>query len=168
MVTLAVNGVPNLIISLEEKHLAKPEAKFVIDFLQNELNKRVCMITGDNKETAEAIARDVGIFDADESAEGKSYTGAEFFSADKDEAWRKHTIMHGGGNRVFSRTEPRDKQERVQIPCFPNMAGARPDPIPSPVGPVDPQTTLASHAHPRPSTSRNWSRSSARPARFPP
>ena len=61
MVTLAVNGVPNLIISLEEKHLAKPEAKFVIDFLQNELNKRVCMITGDNKHAALMVAKHLDI-----------------------------------------------------------------------------------------------------------
>merc|ERR1712086_903705 len=63
----------------------------------------------------EAIARDVGIFDEDESVEGKSYTGAEFFSESRDDAWRSKTIMSGGGNRVFSRTEPRDKQMLVKL-----------------------------------------------------
>ena len=31
------------------------------------------------------------------------------------EADQKHLIMHNGGNRVFSRTEPRDKQRLVKL-----------------------------------------------------
>ena len=61
VVTLAVDGKPSLIISLEEKHLAKPEATFVVKFLQEVLNKRVCMITGDNKHSALMVANHLDI-----------------------------------------------------------------------------------------------------------
>ncbi len=33
VVILAVDNVPSLIIPLEETHLSKPEAKFVVDYL---------------------------------------------------------------------------------------------------------------------------------------
>lgn len=48
VVILAINKVPQLIISLEETHLAKPESKVVVNYLRKELKLRVAMITGDN------------------------------------------------------------------------------------------------------------------------
>ncbi len=39
---------------------------------------QVMVITGDNKLTAEAICRTIGVFSEDESLKGKSMTGREF------------------------------------------------------------------------------------------
>merc|ERR1712238_526732 len=64
---------------------------------------------------AEAIARDVGIFEADQDTTGKSFTGAEFFHGSITDEKREELIMKGGGSRVFSRTEPRDKQLLVKL-----------------------------------------------------
>jgi Ca2+-transporting ATPase len=92
----------------------RPEVRSAIGSCQA-AGIRVIMITGDNKITAEAISRDVGIFDADEDLTGKSFTGAEFFHGSITDEERARLIMQGGGSRVFSRTEPRDKQLLVKL-----------------------------------------------------
>jgi len=92
----------------------RPEVRGAIERCQ-EAGIRVIMITGDNKITAEAIARDVGIFNENDDLTNKSFTGAEFFHGSISDEKRAHLIMHGGGSRVFSRTEPRDKQLLVKL-----------------------------------------------------
>ena len=61
MVTLAVNGVPQLIISMEEAQATKQESKAVIAYLRNKLKMRIGMITGDNQHAAYKVARYLGI-----------------------------------------------------------------------------------------------------------
>ena len=56
------------------KDPARPEVRESIEKCK-EPGIRVFMITGDNQTTAEAIARDVGIFEADEDISKKSYLG---------------------------------------------------------------------------------------------
>jgi len=92
----------------------RPEVKSAIQECKD-AGIRVIMITGDNKVTAEAIARDVGIFDEHTNIKGKSFTGAEFFHGSISDDERARLIMRGGGSRVFSRTEPRDKQLLVKL-----------------------------------------------------
>ena len=65
VVTLAVDETPQLIISLQETHLAKPEAREVVNFMRREMNLRIAMITGDNQHAAFKVARHLGIEQAD-------------------------------------------------------------------------------------------------------
>ncbi|KAL1521948.1 hypothetical protein AB1Y20_021595 [Prymnesium parvum] len=74
---------------------------------------RVIMITGDTQPTAEAIAREIGIFGKNEEVVNRSFTGAEFFSFPRE---KQVQLLTGSRlSMVFSRTEPRDKQELVKI-----------------------------------------------------
>lgn len=70
------------------------------------------VITGDNKSTAEAICREIGLFTEGEDLKGLSFTGKEFMAL-SDSQHRK--ILSKPGGKVFSRAEPRHKQEIVRM-----------------------------------------------------
>ncbi|CEH19504.1 calcium-transporting atpase [Ceraceosorus bombacis] len=71
---------------------------------------RVICITGDNKATAEAICRSIGIFRQDEELSGKSYTGREFDDLSEDQ--KRRAVLRAS---LFSRTEPSHKSKLVEL-----------------------------------------------------
>ncbi|XVF76559.1 hypothetical protein PTKIN_Ptkin13bG0275500 [Pterospermum kingtungense] len=71
---------------------------------------RVMVITGDNKNTAEAICREIGVFEPNEDISSKSLTGKEFM-----EFLDKKAYLRQSGGLLFSRAEPRHKQEIVRL-----------------------------------------------------
>nr|XP_022343178.1 calcium-transporting ATPase sarcoplasmic/endoplasmic reticulum type-like isoform X3 [Crassostrea virginica] len=70
---------------------------------------RVIVITGDNKATAEAICRRIGVFGENESTEGLSYTGREFDDLSSEE--QRAACMRA---RLFARVEPTHKSKIVE------------------------------------------------------
>ncbi|XP_062117096.1 calcium-transporting ATPase 4, endoplasmic reticulum-type-like [Humulus lupulus] len=71
---------------------------------------RVMVITGDNKNTAEAICHEIGVFGSEEDTSLRSLTGKEFMELSDKKA---HLRQDGG--LLFSRAEPRHKQEIVKL-----------------------------------------------------
>lgn len=72
----------------------------------------VIMITGDAKETAVAIAKELDILTAGQKIENSCWTGSEF---DELPANKKKEVLKGRQGKVFSRVEPRHKRELVKV-----------------------------------------------------
>ncbi|KAJ7514338.1 hypothetical protein O6H91_23G039900 [Diphasiastrum complanatum] len=70
------------------------------------------VITGDNKNTAEAICREIGLFYEGEDLTGKSFTGRDFLALSPE---KRIKVLSGKSGQVFSRAEPKHKQEIVRI-----------------------------------------------------
>lgn len=68
------------------------------------------VITGDNKNTAEAICREIGVFGSHEDISSKSLTGRDFM-----EVADKKSYLRQSGGLLFSRAEPRHKQDIVKL-----------------------------------------------------
>lgn len=89
-----------------------PPRKEVTGSIQlcREAGIRVIMITGDNKGTAIAICRRIGIFGEDEDVTGRAFTGREF--DDLPPAEQRDAVKRAS---CFARVEPSHKSKIVEF-----------------------------------------------------
>ena len=87
-----------------------PPRKEVVGSIQlcREAGIRVIMITGDNKGTAIAICRRIGIFGEDEDVSDRAYTGREFDDLPGDS--QRDAVKRA---QCFARVEPAHKSKIV-------------------------------------------------------
>jgi len=71
---------------------------------------RVIVITGDNKATAEAICRRIGVFGENEATDGMAFTGREFDDLAPED--QRAAVMRA---RLFARVEPAHKSKIVEF-----------------------------------------------------
>lgn len=96
------------------KDPARPEVAESINKC-HDAGVRVIMITGDARDTAVAIARDVNILPPASDAnvgQLKAYEGREFFEKPETEQLQ---LLASPGNMVFCRAEPSDKQRLIKM-----------------------------------------------------
>ncbi len=93
------------------KDPVRPEVKQAIQECKT-AGVNVIMITGDQKETAIAVAKELDIIPENADISKCCFTGGEFEDLT---ATQKNDILSGSSGKVFSRVEPRHKRELVKI-----------------------------------------------------
>jgi Ca2+-transporting ATPase len=93
----------------------RPEVKASIEKCRD-AGISVIMITGDIKETAQAIALQIGILSGPNQFQTHSFTGLEYSSMTEDKQKKTLSLVIGNpSGLVFSRTDPKHKRDLVRL-----------------------------------------------------